>query len=468
MSVRIRIAFLALILSVVFPAHSPAAGTVSAKSPSTTVVVDGASVEWIWMPRSGGLDRLVSLADFARATGAAYSFYPGTGDIVISRGERVLELCMDRRKALINGSGFTLKQPPRTADGVIYIPLGAAASALGYTISNDQTKNILYVTQNPPGIPSYRDHPAAGSAIDLLPPGSEFITAGETVVKGDVDGDGHNEYAALYRKNDGKYGVVLYSAKNGRYGKIWFKEEDLLPELIDISDLNGGGCELLLGWELDEALGSYLEIYTVSRGSPELIFSGLYHRIDRGDFDGDGKNEFAVWQKDTENTYSVSLYKWGGSMFTPREYHPEYYSGVIDYYKNLSVDDAQKRAVTYYLAEAFLRSREFGQSLQAAEEGLRYNQGHIPNSHFYGIKGLALVGLERFEDALLYLQKSLEGKPGTVWPEARFALSRCYLETGNIEKGRLELIRALNEGNGWQGFERARETLRSELMSDPD
>lgn len=475
MFVRIRAVFLALILCMVFLAHPASAGTGKTGSAGITIMVDGTVMKTLWKIRPGVRDHLVPLADFARHAGAAYSFYPGSGVIVISKGDRVLELCMDRARALINGSEFTLGQPPGTSDGVIYVPLGATASALGYSVSV-QGKNSIYLTYGPPGKRPHPNSPSVSSVSRLLPPGSELIKAdgggegmaGETVIKGDADGDGSDEYAALYRKNDGKYGVMLYRAQDGRYSKIWLKEEDSPPSLLELKDFNGGGSELLVGWNFGEPLGSYLEIFTFRGGAPELLYGGLYHRLDLGDFDGDGYPEFAAWQKDAGSTYSVELFKWDGGMFSPQEYQPRYYSGVVDYYKGINVSPGQKRAVRYYLAEAYLRSREFSLALQAAEEGLLHNPDHITNSHFYKLKGLALAGLERYDEALPYLRKSLEGRPGPVWPEARYALSRCYIKKGDIYRGRLELARALNEGNRWQGYERAREALRLELTSSPD
>ncbi|MFZ5647739.1 MAG: stalk domain-containing protein [Bacillota bacterium] len=472
MSGKIRITLLAIMLYLIFPAHSQAAGVPPGSSGGAAVVVDGVHMDSIWQTRAESPDSFVPVADFARSTGALYSFYPGTGGIVIVKGEQVLELYMDRRGAWLNGSGITLKQPPRTVDGVVYIPLGSTAAALGYTVSFDREANTFYLTQNTPGKPDYRNNPAVSNPMELLPAESEFITAGsgakksdktgDIALKGDMDGDGVDEYAALYRKNNGKYGVLLYRSENGQYIKIWAREEDFPPSLLDLKDLNGGGCDLLVAWDFGEPLGYYLEIFTIKGGATELLYSSIYHRLELGDFDGDGACEFAIWQKDAGDTYSTSVFEWNGSMFAPQEYHPQYYAGVIKYYQNTSFNTGQKRASLYYLAEAFLRSKEFGQALQAVEEGLRHNPGHIPNSDFYKLKGLALVGLERFDEALLYLQKSLEGIPGPVWPETRFALSRCYMETGNHARGLLELIRSLNEGNNWQGFESAREAMKAE------
>lgn len=467
MSVRIVITLAAILLFVVFPSRSPAAGTGSSGG-GGTVVVDGVIMDTLWPLRATSLDRLVPLADFARSTGALYSFYPGTGGAVIARGDRVLEIYMDRQRAVINGSEVILKQPPVMVDGVIYIPLGTAASALGYTVTHEQASNIIYLSRRTAGESTHRNYPDAATALDLLPPGSEFIGAegvneGQTALKGDFELDGALEYAALYRKNDGKYGLILYKNENGRYSRIWLKEEDFPPSLINITDLNGGGPELLVGWSLGDPLGSYLEVFTVKDGIPEILHSSLYHRIDLGDFDGDGSGELAVWQQDTGETYLTSVLKWDGRAFTKQEYHPHYYARVIEYYRGMTSDSAQKRAVQLYLAEAFLRSGDFRQALEAAEEGLRQSQGNIDNNSFYGLKGLALEGLERYQEALPYLKKSLEGRPGPVWPESRFALSRCYLKTGAADRGRLELVRSINEGNHWQGFERAREFMKAEL-----
>ena len=461
MSVKFRMALSVIIFAIAFPVAAMTSYGASREASWPLITVDGAQVDSLWETRSGGFDHLTPVTDLARSTGAEYSFFPGTGGILIKKGDHLLELFIDRKGALINGAETTLTQPPRSADGVIYVPLNTVASALGYSVSYNTKENTFHLS-NIPGSP-LAQQPKVKVPGDLLPSGSEFLETDKTTKKGDLDGDGKDEYSALYRNNNGKYGVIVYRQESEGFLKLWQKEEEFPPSLLELADLNGGGSELMVGWNFGAAIGSHIEIYSFKSGSADLLFSGMYHRFEQGDFDGDGINEFALWQRDFGDTYSIPVLKWNGTMFTPVEYLPGYYKKVVGYYQSLAPKASQNRSVQYYLAEAYLRSGEFNLALKTAAEGINLPQSHPSNADFQRLKGLALVGLERHTEALPYLELSLKGFPGPVWTEARFALSRCYVKNGEPARGHLEMIRALNEGNQWQGYQRALETLKSEV-----
>jgi len=459
LSVKFKVALSVILFAVIFPATALTSYGASRDTSWPIITVNGAQVDSLWETRSGGFDYLTPATDLSRSTGAEYSFFPGTGGILIKKGNHLLELFIDRKAAIINGVKTTLGQSPLSVDGVIYVPLHTVASGLGYSVSYDEKEKSFNLSSLPG--PSLERQPPVKTINELLPRGSVFLETTESK-KGDLDGDGKDEYSGLYRKNDGTYGVIIYSQENDGFKQLWQKEEEFPPSLMELADLNdGGGSELLVGWNLGTPIGSYLEIYSFKGGHPDLIFSGMYHRFDQGDFDADGKNEFALWQRDYGDTYSTSVFKWNGKMFAPVECLPGYYQKVVKYYQGPS----QNRSAQYYLSMAHLRSGEFDMALEAAAEGLNLPQGHPSNADFHRLKGLALVGLERYSEARESLEFSLQGFPGPVWTEARFALSRCYVATGETARGRMEIIRALNEGNHWQGYQRALETIKAEMAS---
>jgi len=461
LSVRFRIALSVIIFAVALPVSAIASYGASSQASRPLITVDGVRVDSLWETRPGEFDYLTPVTDLAGFTGAEYSFFPGTGGILIKKGDHLLELFIDRKGALINGAETTLTQPPRSADGVIYVPLNTVAPALGYSVTYNTKENTFHLSTMPG--PPLAQQPKVKIYGDLLPSGSEFFETGKVIKKSDLDGDGKDEYSALYRNNNGKYGVMVYRQDSEGFLKLWQKEEEFPPSLLELADLNGGGSELMVGWNFGAAIGSHIEIYSFKGGSADLLFSGMYHRFEQGDFDGDGKNEFALWQKDHGDTYSIPVFKWNGKMFAPVEYLPGYYKKVVDYYQSMAPKVSVNRSAQYYLAEAYLRSGEFALALKTAGEGINIPQSHPSNADFQRLKGLALVGLERHAEALPFLELSLKGFPGPIWSEARFALSRCYDKTGEPARGRLEMIRALNEGNQWQGYQRALETLKSEV-----
>jgi tetratricopeptide (TPR) repeat protein len=104
--------------------------------------------------------------------------------------------------------------------------------------------------------------------------------------------------------------------------------------------------------------------------------------------------------------------------------------------------------------------------MKVANQGLLLPPGYPADESFKSLIGIALVGLERYSEALPVLDGILAGLPGPVWPEARFALSQCYVKAGQPYRGYLELIRALNESNDWPGYDRALNMLESEFTID--
>ena len=420
-----------------------------------SIYLDGLQYQALYDPRSGGLDYLIAVTDIARCTGAVYQFYPGGGEVIINKGDKTLQLFMDSQRAFINGRETAILQPPRTEDGVIYVPLSLTATSLGYTVKAERPgpKFSLY---SPPLKEGSQESRPVKSPADFLPAGAEFVaipSASEEITKNaDLDGDGNIEYAAFYKGPADKSGIILYRQINNQYIKIWQKEGFFNPQYLDMVDLTGGGPSLAVGWSLGEPLGLCLEIYQLKENTPALLYSNLYNRFEPGDFDGDGKNEFALWQRDAGETYETTVYKWDGKSFKPLEYCPGYYVRVADYYGKLSETIFDKRPLYYRIAEVNLRAKKFDQALKYSFMGMNLPSDYPANSSFQSLRGLALTGLGKYPEALPLLTSAAEGFPGPVWPQSRYALALCYIKTGNENRGNLELVRAVNEGNDWPGF----------------
>ncbi|MFZ5597682.1 MAG: stalk domain-containing protein [Bacillota bacterium] len=425
--------------------------------------------ELIWEPGSGGLDYLVAAPDMVGPLGASYYFYPSSGCLVIKKGPVTVDLYMDSTRAVINGFESSVPQPPRMVEGVIYLPLNTIAEKMGYEVGYDQAANIFHLAPKT-AVPLSEGGASGENPSDVLPSGAVFLDAPAqlsdngvavtTSVSGDFNGDGKDETAAIYRSKDEKYGIVVYRAGSSGYKRIWHTEKDFMPSIIRTAEVNGS-CVLVTGWDTGLYTGANIEIYSFGKDIPVLLFSKLSNRFETGDFDGDGSTELAVWQTEKDLAQSVSVYKWNGDGFVRSDYCPGYYAGVISYFNDLKNKTADKKPVLYSLAEAYLRNREYNPALGTASEGTATAGNYPDYSRFDGIKGIALTGMGKYREALPYLERALKGIPGPVWPEARFALSQCYLNTGKVERGKFELARSLNEGSDWAGFNSAAAVMKS-------
>lgn len=460
----ISFSFLVLLSSAAAAAEkAPGVNTGGGRS----INVNGKSFTLLYPSRPAGADLYVALCDFSLITGCTYRTYPGSGVISIKSGARCLDLVTGSPGAEINGRRAAVSPAPAEVDGTVYIPFKFSASGLGYSVtSGDGNSFILdynHYIKITPG-------PISDNLNDFLPRGADLLTPSANdpsdtadLVSADLDGDGRAEYASLYRGIGNKYGLLLYTGQKDQYQRLWQKNEFFAPDFLGADSFGGSLPFLLTGWNMGDPLGSYLEIYSLEDGGLDVLYTGLYHKIKIGDFDSDGSNELALWQKDQGDTYSITVLKWNGSRFAPLEFCPGYYEKVLEYYGSLPAGAAQARALYYRKAEAGLKAKRFDQAIKNSIDGMYLPPGYPSNETFQGLRGMALVELNRCADALPLLQSALGSFPGPVWPEVRFALARCYFDTGSPDRGLLELSRAVSEGNDWPGFDRAYQMLGAQL-----
>lgn len=433
-----------------------------------SININGKIVTLLYPSRPAGSDTYLALCDFSMITGATYRTHPGSGAITLIKGARRLDLFIGGSGANINGRPATVSAVPAEVDGTVYIPFKFAASCLGYSISSGDG-NYLSLNYNcyikiSPGDPT-------GNINDFLPRGADFIPAPPadgskdnlSPASADLDGDGKAEYASFYSGIGNKYGLLLYNGTEGQYNRIWQKDELFAPDFLGTGSFGGSRPFLLAGWKMGDPLGSFLEVYSLEEGGLDVLFAGLYHKIEIADLDADGGNELAIWQKDQGDTYSVMIYKWNGSRFTPVEICPPYYEKVLEYYESLPANAAPARALYYRKAEAFLKSGSFDQAVKYSLDGMRLPPGYPSGQTFQGLRGMALVEINRFADALPLLQSALGPFPGPARPDLRLALARSYFDSGRADRGLLELSRAMSESNDWPGFDRAYQMFGAQM-----
>ncbi|MFH8462980.1 FG-GAP repeat domain-containing protein [Streptomyces sp. NPDC017991] len=160
------------------------------------------------------------------------------------------------------------------------------------------TRTAPYVTWGGPGGPGTKAGGAAGATAVRLPPSVTKLGL-ESVVRGDFDGDGHHDLAALAYNQSSLvllYGPFTRAGAPARAdtGLPW-KKGTLVADDIDPSGEPRATSLLLHGLSDGEQSGNTL--YAARRGAP-LAGGGKRLRLGNahafGDFDGDGERDVAI------------------------------------------------------------------------------------------------------------------------------------------------------------------------------
>ncbi len=441
----------------------------SAAQPALEIYTGERPMTLHWPIINTGREIMVPAPDLAIAMEAGFEYFPGNGKISFSKESKSIILKVSQER----GDGAF-----RTPDGVIYVPLTPVVSGLGGGVfrgGNSVKINILLAEkQNETIAPTY---PAVHTLEEMLPPGSELTspinkpaggqvegvkgdTGAETPVQGDLDGDGLAEKVLCYQSPSGSTGVIVYREKDGLYQKLLqIGGNGAIKDLL-ICQLNGGGSELLVGRQDGEYFGSDLQIYSWQGGAPRLVFSNSYSRIETGDFNGDGKNEFALWSEDVEGAYNVNVYHWDGGGFTPYGAYPAYFKKVAQYYQEQLKKQPGNKAFIFYLADASLRAGDTGTALELSARGAGMVYGYPPEQYFQCVRGDALLQTGKYREAAEVYQKALSSAAEySLCPGAGYGLALCYKNTGNDQLAVMAITSALNHGNDWAAFNEALETL---------
>lgn len=213
----------------------------------------------------------------------------------------------------------------------------------------------------------------------------------QTIQFKDIDGNGKEEALVVYVVPDNikEPHAALFKDQQGKWTKIWdVKGSGYKLDYAGFADITGDGyLEILLGWTIGVSVGNGLDIYEWDENQLKLLTSTGYHKIDVGNMPStlgqDKKAELALWHKDTGNAYAVDVYRWKeNELVQAPDVYPAYFPKVVQYYKELVVDNPNAAILWYYLADADLKAGSPDEAIQHAKQGKSLAQDFPPKEKF--------------------------------------------------------------------------------------
>ena len=236
----------------------------------------------------------------------------------------------------------------------------------------------------------------------------------ELIQAADLNADGRPEIIAGYRVSQGSVGVMVLQKKD-KWTKVWQDEgKGYNLERLQLADVTGDGRdELLIGWTIGASAGNGLDILAWQGDGLKQIARTGYHRLEtadlRGEYGRDGKQELAIWTKDTGDAFFVEVLRWDGQKLAPaQDVEAAYFPRVVEYYQQKLKGEGplSTRFYLYYLADALVRVKDYQGALAAVEKGVAVDENYSPNAdQFKLVKGRAYLGLRRYQDALAVYQE---------------------------------------------------------------
>ncbi|MEW6275132.1 MAG: tetratricopeptide repeat protein [Bacillota bacterium] len=346
-------------------------------------------------------------------------------------------------------------------------------------------------------------------AQQFLPSGAVFLTSApaqpaektvpdaggrELIQAVDLNRDGRPEIIAGYRVSQGSVGVMVLQKKE-KWVKVWQEEgKGYNLERLQLADVTGDGQdELLIGWTIGASAGNGLDILAWQGDGLQQIARTGYHRLEVADLAGeygrDGKQELAIWIKDTGDAFFVETLRWDGQKLAPAEdVEAAYFPRVVEYYQQkLKEGPLSPRFYWYYLADALVRVKDYQGALAAAEKGMAVDENYSPNAdQFQLVKGRAYLSLRRYQDALAVYQEligafgspspgfvsrgeppaGLRGYLAHLLAEAYWGAGEAYLGLGKPDLARVSFERARDYRPDWDKPKKALLRLPLQQVSE--
>ncbi|MDB5085578.1 MAG: Tetratricopeptide 2 repeat-containing protein, partial [Bacilli bacterium] len=241
------------------------------------------------------------------------------------------------------------------------------------------------------------------SAIDqlqsLLPTGAKLIyTPGESIpsiLKTDLNNDGHTEWAAIYVSNPGStpssLGIIMAQSENGKLKQIYMQDGiGISLSQLTVQDLIGNGTKtVLVEAQVGASAGRSVTLLGMENGEVKPLLKTIADKIYMDDLNGDNKAEIATWVHDTGQLFTIVIYSWDQSQKlyskTPNENFPKFFKDlVIPYYESLLLNgEPSNRMVAYGLADTYANAGELEKALSVIEKGLVMDKNGYPGDNMF-------------------------------------------------------------------------------------
>ncbi len=303
----------------------------------------------------------------------------------------------------------------------------------------------------------------------------------------DLTGDGQPEVIAGYRLSQGNVGVLVLRADSEGWQNVWQKENlSVGIDRLQATDITGNGRnELLIGWIGGASVGVALQILTWNGQGLNDLGSGLggYHRLEVMDLPGiygpDGKQELALWCKDTGDAMMVYVVRWDGpAEDTYRAYFPK----VVEYYQERVEKEPQAKYYWYYFGDAQLKAGDPAGALESVGHGMELSTTYPEPERFEILLGRALYDLGRHQEAIKVYNNVLEqwdnfspSDKGTSWmagilAQIAYYRGEAYLALGDETRARADWQQALDWDQDWDKPTKALQkldlTVAEKMISD--
>ncbi|WP_027624730.1 hypothetical protein [Clostridium lundense] len=215
----------------------------------------------------------------------------------------------------------------------------------------------------------------------------------------DLQGDGIDEIVAVsYRVGDSENEVRI---------AIFRKEENKLIQIADVKgegytidrlsfeDIDGDGQkEILFGWKVG-SMYNVLDVYKLQNKELKKLVSTEYSKLEVGNFKSNTsenkKVEFAIWMKDTGDSYKIDIFRWNGkNLIKAEDVYSDYFNKVVIPYYTEKVKEMPKAAFYwYYLGDAQIKAGQKKEALKSIEKGMSLNLEYPSKEEFLKLKKLA-------------------------------------------------------------------------------
>lgn len=190
----------------------------------------------------------------------------------------------------------------------------------------------------------------------------------------DLDGDDQDEIVALYMNVGETYGIVL-KKKNQIWQKIaQFKGKGYnVTDLLAVPITNTKQKDVIIGWQVAGIWSELDIIKAINNGFIHILSNGYdYSKLDVFQVPNTETFAFALWMHDTGKAYRVEVFKWTQNTLIPtKEYDSFYFQRVVTYYENALSENPDYSFYWYYLADAYMKTKQWSKALAYVEKALQ-------------------------------------------------------------------------------------------------